>query len=66
MIPVRFASLPLKDVAVIIPVTFTLENVAMPLAFIPEKLAPALTFPTSCTFVTDILLLFSYLSLKRS
>jgi hypothetical protein len=32
---------------------------------IPAKLAPVLTFPTSCTLVTDILLLFSYLSLKE-
>jgi hypothetical protein len=49
-IPVRFAPLPLKEVAVTT----------------PTKLAPALTFPTSCTLVTDILLLlFSYLSSKE-
>jgi hypothetical protein len=48
-IPVRFAPLPLKEVAVTT----------------PTKLAPVLTFPTSCTLVTDILLLFSYLSLKE-
>ena len=39
-----------------------MEHEALEVAVtIPAKLAPVLTFPTSCTLVTGILLLFSYL-----
>ena len=91
-IPVRFAPLPTKDVAVTIPDALRLVAPIVPTVIlgvpdkpkevvakeavdavpvrapikevavtIPAKLAPVLTFPTSCTLVTDILFLFSYL-----
>ncbi len=53
--PVKFGIL---VVVVAVPVTLPLKDVAVT---IPAKLAPVLTFPTSCTLVTDILFLFSYL-----
>jgi hypothetical protein len=56
IVPTVILGVPDKPVAV--PVTLPLKDVAVT---IPAKLAPVLTFPTSCTLVTDILFLFSYL-----
>ena len=47
-----------KEAVDAVPVRAPIKEVAVT---IPAKLAPVLTFPTSCTLVTDILFLFSYL-----